>query len=76
MTEQEILEQQLQQHGRVPHSKLPPQLASYLLQHPLNLELLARPEAEQLLVGLQAGTITLDNIVQQLGNPALQVLYV
>merc|ERR1719466_13325 len=51
---------------------LPPALASYLASHPLNTELLARPEAEQLLVGLNSGNISVENIVQQLSNPALQ----
>merc|ERR1719500_2390974 len=51
---------------------LPPALANYLNTHPLNTELLARPEAEQLLVGLNSGNITIENIMQQLSNPALQ----
>lgn len=55
------------------HPALPPALANYLASHPLNAELLARPEAEQLLMGLNSGNITVENIVQQLSNPALQV---
>merc|ERR1719466_679622 len=51
---------------------LPPALANYLATHPLNTELLARPEAEQLLVGLNSGNISVENILQQLSNPALQ----
>jgi len=81
-TEQEILEHMMS--GGVPglgiprpkapsHPALPPALANYLATHPLNAELLARPEAEQLLVGLNTGNITVENIVQQLSNPALQV---
>ena len=52
---------------------LPPALANYLATHPLNTELLARPEAEQLIMGLNTGNITIENILQQLSNPALQV---
>lgn len=51
---------------------LPPALANYLATHPLNTELLARPEAEQLIMGLNTGNITIENILQQLSNPALQ----
>jgi len=80
-TEQEILEHMMS--GGVPglgmprpkahtHPALPPALANYLSTHPLNAELLARPEAEQLLMGLNSGNITVENIVQQLSNPALQ----
>merc|ERR1719187_2891097 len=79
-TEQEILEHMMS--GGVPGlgmprpkapPALPPALANYLNTHPLNTELLARPEAEQLLVGLNSGNITIENIMQQLSNPALQV---
>jgi hypothetical protein len=78
-TEQEILEHMMS--GGVPGlgmprpkapPALPPALANYLNTHPLNTELLARPEAEQLLVGLNSGNITIENIMQQLSNPALQ----
>lgn len=81
-TEQDILEQMMAGvgHGqRAPPPKpshklpsIPPALASYLASHPLNTELLARPEAEQLILGLNSGTISVDNILQQLGNPGLQ----
>lgn len=80
-TEQEILEQMLAggSHGQrappKPSHKLPnipPTFASYLATHPLNTELLARPEAEQLILGLNSGTISVDNILQQLGNQGLQ----
>jgi len=77
-TEQEILEHMMS--GGVPGLNmprpkppvLPPALANYLATHPLNTELLARPEAEQLLVGLNSGNISVENILQQLSNPALQ----
>jgi hypothetical protein len=52
---------------------LPPALANYLATHPLDTELLARPEVEQLLVGLNSGNISVENILQQLSNPVLQV---
>ena len=78
-TEQEILEHMMS--GGMPGlnmprpkaPSLPPALANYLATHPLNTELLARPEAEQLLVGLNSGNISVENILQQLSNPALQV---
>jgi len=77
-TEQEILEHMMS--GGMPGlnmprpkaPSLPPALANYLATHPLNTELLARPEAEQLLVGLNSGNISVENILQQLSNPALQ----
>jgi len=81
-TEQEILEHMMS--GGLPGvmpgmnmprpeiPSLPPALANYLASHPLNTELLARPEAKQLLVGLNSGNITVENILQQLSNPALQ----
>jgi len=78
-TEQEILEHMMtgaMPGIPVPRPKapsLPPALASYLASHPLNTELLARPEAEQLLVGLNSGNISVENILQQLSNPALQL---
>ena len=81
-TEQEVLEQMLggpgghpkQQRPKPPPQQpaLPPALAAYLSQHTLNTELLARPEAEQLIIGLNSGTISLDNVLQQLSNPGLQ----
>lgn len=78
-TEQEILEHMMSGGGprappKAPHKMppLPPALTAYLANHPLNTELLARPEAEQLIVGLNSGTITMENILQQLGNPGLQ----
>ena len=83
-TEQEILEHMMS--GGLPGvmpgmnmprpeiPSLPPALANYLASHPLNTELLARPEAKQLLVGLNSGNITVENILQQLSNPALQVI--
>jgi len=81
-TEQEILEHMMS--GGMPGMpgmnmprpevpSLPPALANYLASHPLNTELLARPEAKQLLVGLNSGNITVENILQQLSNPALQL---
>lgn len=78
-TEQEILEHMMSGGGqrappKVQHKMppLPPALTAYLANHPLNTELLARPEAEQLILGLNSGTITVENILQQLGNPGLQ----
>ena len=53
--------------------QLPPPLANFLAGHPLNLELVARPEGKQLLVGLETGNFTIDHLVAQLSNPALQV---
>ena len=52
---------------------LPPALAIYLATHPLNTELLARPEVEQLLVALHSGNISVENILQQLSNTVCQV---
>ena len=52
--------------------KLPPALAAYLATHTLNTDLLARPEAEQLILGLNSGNITLEHVLQQLSNPGLQ----
>ena len=52
---------------------LSPNLANYLAALPLNMDLLASPEAEELLVGLNSGNNSLENILQRLTNPALQV---
>ena len=46
---------------------------NFLGGHPLNLELVSRPEGKQLLVGLETGSISVDHLVQQVSNPALQV---
>ena len=82
-TEQEILEQMsgAQGGGRPAkvtpppphHAPLPPGIASFLAGHPLNLELVSRPEGKQLLLGLETGSITVEHLVQQVSNPALQV---
>ena len=55
-----------------PHH-LPPAVISFLAGHPLNMELISRPEGKQLLMGLESGNINIDHLVQQLNNPALQV---
>ena len=52
---------------------LSPNLANYLAALPLNMDLLASPEAEELLVGLNSGNNSVENILQRLTNPALQV---
>merc|ERR1719209_1950298 len=49
----------------------PPVLAEYLSNTPLNTEVLALPEAEQVIRGLNSGNITVEQLVQQLANPAL-----
>lgn len=87
-TEQEILDQMMSGGGQagqprskvtpppqppMPGAHLPPPIASFLAAHPLNLELVSRPEAKQLLVGLETGNITIDHLVAQVSNPALQV---
>ena len=56
-----------------PGPGLPPGIANFLAGHPLNLELVSRPEGKQLLMGLEAGNITVEHLVQQVSNPALQV---
>jgi translation initiation factor 4E transporter len=79
-TEQEILEHMMAggQPPRQPEPlapklpALPPALAQYLASCPLNTDLLARPEAEQLILGINSGNITLDNLLHQLSNPGLQ----
>jgi len=79
-TEQEILEglmggRKANGHRgppRPPQSMVSPQLSQYLGRMPLNRELLSRPEADHLMMGLNNGTITVDNLVQQLNNTALQ----
>ena len=38
---------------------------------PLNTELLARPEADQLMHGLNSGNITVEHLVHQLNNPGV-----
>ena len=55
-----------------PHH-LPPAIISFLAGHPLNMELITRPEGKQLLMGLESGNINIEHLVQQLNNPALQV---
>jgi len=83
LTEQDILEQMistsshapspmLRTGGGPPLPPLPPAVMQFLAAHPVNTELLNRPEAEQLMLGLNSGNITLENILQQLSNPALQ----
>ena len=84
-TEQEILDQMM---SGAPRAKLPPAplpapspgfpqippgIANFLDSHPLNLELVSRPEGKQLLLGLETGNITIENLVQQVTNPTLQV---
>jgi len=84
-TEQEILDQMMS--GGAPRAKLPPAplpapspgfpqippgIANFLASHPLNLELVSRPEGKQLLLGLETGNITIENLVQQVTNPTLQ----
>merc|ERR550519_2244080 len=80
-TEQEILEglmggRKANGHRAPPRppqqSMISPQLSQYLTRMPLNRELLSRPEADHLMMGLNNGTITVDNLVQQLNNTALQ----
>ena len=60
-------------HLCYPGGQLPPGLVNFLGGHPLNLELVSRPEGKQLLVGLETGSISVDHLVQQVSNPALQV---
>ena len=43
----------------------------YLASVPLNTELLARPEADQLMHGLNSGNITVEHLVHQLNNPGV-----
>ena len=43
----------------------------YLASVPLNTELLARPEADQLMHGLNSGNITVEHLVHQLSNPGV-----
>ena len=85
LTEQEILEQMAgprpqqpppppQPPKSSPHH-LPPAVISFLAGHPLNMELISRPEGKQLLMGLESGNINIDHLVQQLNNPALQVAH-
>ena len=81
-TEQEILDQMIHQQQPGPPrppkhggGQLPPGIANFLAGHPLNLELVSRPEGKQLLVGLESGNITVDHLVQQVNNPALQVTF-
>lgn len=80
-TEQEILEglmggRKANGHRAPPRppqqNMISPQLSQYLGRMPLNRELLSRPEADHLMMGLHNGTITVDNLVQQLNNTALQ----
>merc|ERR1719189_887971 len=52
-------------------SALPPPLVEYLASVPLNTELLARPEADQLMHGLNSGNITVEHLVHQLNNPGV-----
>merc|ERR1719180_694773 len=52
-------------------SALPPPLVEYLASVPLNTELLARPEADQLMHGLNSGNITMEHLVHQLNNPGV-----
>jgi len=52
-------------------SNLPPPLVEYLASVPLNTELLARPEADQLMQGLNSGNITVDHLLHQLNNPGV-----
>jgi len=81
LTEQEILEgramhhqqqQQHQQQHRPNRQPLPPPLMQFLDHYQLNPDVLKRPEAEHLLTCLNNGTYPLENILQQLSNPALQ----
>lgn len=83
VTELELLEQHQgsrmhpQQHpaaaaaARI-HQAIPPQLLMFLDQFPLNPEVLKRPEAETLMMGLNSGTVPLETLVHQLSNPNLQ----
>jgi hypothetical protein len=41
--------------------------------YPWNPEVLKRPDAEHLIMGLNSGAFSLETIVHQLSNPALQV---
>merc|ERR1719278_462704 len=52
-------------------SGLPPPLVEYLASVPLNTELLARPEADQLMHGVNSGNITVEHLVHQLNNPGV-----
>ena len=73
-TEQEILERMMNANNPRPKIPLlPPALLNILAAHHIDAEVMARPEAKQIMVGLQTGNITIENILQQLGNPALQV---
>merc|ERR1719300_1318044 len=74
-----ILGNQMQQRAIPPPKKqappkssaLPPPLVEYLASVPLNTELLARPEADQLMHGLNSGNITVEHLVHQLNNPGV-----
>jgi hypothetical protein len=46
----------------------------FLETYPWNPEVLKRPDAEHLIMGLNSGAFSLETIVHQLSNPALQVL--
>ena len=53
--------------GIVP--QIPPPLANFLAGHPLNLELVSKPEGKQILLGLDSGNISIEQLVGQLSNP-------
>lgn len=80
-TEQDLLEGRVkgqhppppQQRARFSHPAIPAPLVRFLDQYPWNPEVLKRSEAEHLILGLNSGSFSLENIVQQLSNPALQV---
>jgi len=47
-------------------------LLLYLEQHPINPEVLKRPEAESLMLGINSGNLPIESLVHQLSNPNLQ----
>jgi len=71
-TEQEILEGRAMAAQRMHiHQGMPLQLIQYLEHYQLNPEVLKRPETENLLRCVHTGTYPVENLVEQLSNPAL-----
>ncbi|XP_026333784.1 eukaryotic translation initiation factor 4E transporter-like isoform X2 [Hyposmocoma kahamanoa] len=67
---QQVTQRAAMQAGELPHAPAPAPTPAPIAQ--ADRDLLQRPEAQAIIHGLKAGEITVQHLMQQLGNPGLQ----